>query len=203
MLKFKDLANFEIVHPELTIRRYQDSDFAGLAAIFEREFFRWFFTNYADCAEFVAEKMAEFEKGNLVMLVIVENSTQQIIGTSSLYEISLRHKRLELGSSWLARQHQGKHYNALIKLLLIDYLIMSLGFNRLQWKTDALNEKSKQAMLKLGFIYEGTLRRHAITASGRIRDSLVFALTDLDWECVKLVIEARIADKIKLARLDK
>lgn len=203
MLKFNDLANFEIVHPELTIRRYQDSDFAGLAAIFEREFFRWFFTNYADCAEFVAEKMAEFEKGNLVMLVIVENSTQQIIGTSSLYEISLRHKRLELGSSWLARQHQGKHYNALIKLLLIDYLIMSLGFNRLQWKTDALNEKSKQAMLKLGFIYEGTLRRHAITASGRIRDSLVFALTDLDWECVKLVIEARIADKIKLARLDK
>ena len=203
MLKFNDLANFEIVHPELTIRRYQDSDFAGLAAIFECEFFRWFFTNYADCAEFVAEKMAEFEKGNLVMLVIVENSTQQIIGTSSLYEISLRHKRLELGSSWLARQHQGKHYNALIKLLLIDYLIMSLGFNRLQWKTDALNEKSKQAMLKLGFIYEGTLRRHAITASGRIRDSLVFALTDLDWECVKLVIEARIADKIKLARLDK
>lgn len=203
MLKFNDLANFEIVHPELTIRRYQDSDFAGLAAIFEREFFRWFFTNYADCAEFVAEKMAEFEKGNLVMLVIVENSTQQIIGTSSLYEISLRHKRLELGSSWLARQHQGKHYNALIKLLLIDYLIMSLGFNRLQWKTDALNEKSKQAMLKLGFIYEGTLRRHAITASGRIRDSLVFALTDLDWERVKLVIKARVADKTKLARLDK
>ena len=153
MLKFNDLANFEIVHPELTIRRYQESDFAGLAAIFEREFFKWFFTNYADCEEFVAEKMAEFQKGNLVMLVIIENSTQQIIGTSSLYEISLRHKRLELGSSWLARQHQGKHYNALIKLLLIDYLIMSLGFNRLQWKTDALNEKSKQAMLKLGFIY--------------------------------------------------
>ena len=203
MLKFNDLANFEIVHPELTIRRYQESDFAGLAAIFEREFFKWFFTNYADCEEFVAEKMAEFQKGNLVMLVIIENSTQQIIGTSSLYEISLRHKRLELGSSWLARQHQGKHYNALIKLLLIDYLIMSLGFNRLQWKTDALNEKSKQAMLKLGFIYEGTLRRHAITASGRIRDSLVFALTDLDWERVKLVIEARIADKIKLTRLDK
>lgn len=80
---------------------------------------------------------------------------------------------------------------------------MSLGFNRLQWKTDALNEKSKQAMLKLGFIYEGTLRRHAITASGRIRDSLVFALTDLDWERVKLVIKARVADKTKLARLDK
>ena len=200
MLKFKDLVNLEIIHPEVTIRRYQESDFAGLAAIFEREFFRWFFTNYTDCAEFVAEKMAEFEKGNLVMLVIIENSTQQIIGTSSLYEISLRHKRLELGSSWLARNYQGMHYNALIKLLLIDYLIKQLGFNRLQWKTDALNEKSKQAMSKLGLIYEGTLRRHAITASGRVRDSLVFALTDLDWENVKLVIEARIADKIKVAR---
>ena len=58
-------------------------------------------------------------------------------------------------------------------------------------------------MLKLGLIYEGTLRRHAITASGRIRDSLVFALTDLDWESVKSLIQARIADKTKLARLDK
>ena len=40
-------------------------------------------------------------------------------------------------------------------------------------------------MLKLGFVYEGTLRRHAITYSGRVRDSLVFAVTDIDWQHVR------------------
>lgn len=197
MLKFNDLAQLEINHPEVTIRRYQETDFAGLEAIFERDFFTWFFTDYQSCQEFVAEKMAEFVKNSLIMLVIIDNQTQQIIGTSSLYEISLRHKRTELGSSWLARSYQGTHYNALIKLLLIEHLIVKFGFNRLQWKTDALNEKSKAAMLKLGFVHEGTLRRHAITFSGRVRDSLVFGVTDLDWPQVKALIQARIASKKK------
>lgn len=195
MFKFTDLANLEINHPEVTIRRYQGTDFAGLEAIFERDFFTWFFTDYQSCQEFVAEKMAEFAKNSLIMLVIIDNKTKQIIGTSSLYEISLRHKRTELGSSWLARSYQGTHYNALIKLLLIECLIEEFGFNRLQWKTDALNEKSKAAMLKLGFVHEGTLHRHAITYSGRVRDSLVFGVTDLDWPKVKVLIESRIIHK--------
>ncbi len=195
MFKFTDLANLEINHPEVTIRRYQETDFDGLDAIFERDFFTWFFTDYQSCQEFVAEKMAEFAKNSLIMLVIIDNKTNQIIGTSSLYEISLRHKRTELGSSWLARSYQGTHYNALIKLLLIECLIEEFGFNRLQWKTDALNEKSKVAMLKLGFVHEGTLRQHAITYSGRVRDSLVFAVTNLDLPQVKALIQARIIYK--------
>lgn len=203
MVKFYDLANLEIKHELFTIRRYREHDFAGLEAIFHQEFFTWFFTAYKNCREFVLEKMAEFEKGNLVMLVIIDNKTKQIIGTSSLYEISIRHKRLELGSSWLAEEYQGTFFNALVKYLLIDALIVRLGFNRLQWKTDALNEKSRNAMLKLGFVYEGTLHRHAITYSGRVRDSLVFAVTDNDWLKIQLIIAARIHKKALLSNVSE
>lgn len=203
MVKFYDLANLEIKHELVTIRRYREHDFAGLEAIFRQEFFTWFFTAYKNCREFVLEKMAEFEKGNLVMLVIIDNKTKQIIGTSSVYEISIRHKRLELGSSWLAEEYQGTFFNALVKYLLIDALIVRLGFNRLQWKTDALNEKSRNAMLKLGLVYEGTLHRHAITYSGRVRDSLVFAVTDHDWQKIQLIIAARIQKKALLSKVSE
>lgn len=195
MLLSDKLQNIEVKHQLVTIRNYRDGDLAGLSAIFNPEFFTWFFTAYATCKEFVNEKFAEVDKGNLAFLVIIDNQTGQIIGTSSLYEISLRHKRLEMGSSWLAKEYQGSGYNSLNKYLLIRYLIEDLGFNRIQWKTDALNEKSKQAMLKLGFVYEGTLRRHAVTYSGRVRDSLVFAVTDQDWPTVSGLIRERLNAK--------
>lgn len=194
-MNFHDLANLEIVNPLITIRSYKEEDFANLDAIFDPEFFKWFFTNYSTCKEFVSEKMAEYAKDNLVMYVIIDNSTNKIIGTSSLYEISFRHKRVEMGSSWLAKQYHGTQYNALAKYLMIDRLINKLGFNRIQWKTDALNEKSKAAMTKLGFIFEGTLHRHAITYSGRVRDSLIFAVTDQTWPEISQVINKRIQDK--------
>lgn len=192
MITFENLQNIHIQHELVTIRNYRDSDLDGLRAIFNPEFFTWFFTQYASCDDFIAEKLAEVAKENLALLVIVDNKTERIIGTSSLYEISFKHKRLEMGSSWLAKEYQGSGFNPLNKYLLIDYLINKLGFNRIQWKTDALNEKSKQAMLKLGFIHEGTLRRHAITQSGRVRDSLVFAVTDEDWGQISSIMSERI-----------
>lgn len=188
------LQNIYIKHQLVTIRNYTSQDKEGLTTIFNPEFFTWFFTAYQTCDEFINEKLNEINKGNLAFLVIIDNKTNQIIGTTSLYEISIRHKRLEMGSSWLSTEYQGTYYNALNKYLLIDYILNTLKFNRIQWKTDALNEKSKNAMLKLGFIHEGTLRRHAITYSGRVRDSLVFGVTDQDWDTVSKII----LDRIKL-----
>jgi RimJ/RimL family protein N-acetyltransferase len=197
-LNFSDLTHLVIEHPLLTIRPYQDSDFSGLSEIFDREFFTWFFTDYASCADFVAEKMNEVAKGDFVMYVLIDNQTNKIIGTSSLLEISLRHRRLEMGSSWLAKKYHGSHYNALAKYLFIEALIEKLGFLRIQWKTDALNQKSQVAMRKLGFVNEGTLHRHAITYSGRVRDSVIFAVTDISWNEVRQIIQQRIKDKAKI-----
>lgn len=194
-MNFQVLADLKISNDLVTIRRYHDDDFEQLNAIFSQEFFAWFFTNYSDCRQFVAEKMVDYGKNNLVMYVIIDNKTQQVIGTSSLYEISFRHKRLEMGSSWLAKSYHGSQYNASAKFLLIDTLINQLGFNRIQWKTDALNEKSKAAMTKLGFKFEGTLYRHAVTYTGRVRDSLVFAVTDVTWPEIKQIILQRIQHK--------
>lgn len=195
MATFYDLSHFEANNELISIRRYREGDYADLEAVFEQEFFIWFFTAYKTCRDFICEKMNEFERGNLIMLVIIDNKTNKVIGTSSLYDISLHHKRLEIGSSWLARNYQGSQYNALAKKLIISTLIEKLGFNRVQLKCDALNEKSKHAMLKLGFVYEGTLHRHAVTFSGRVRDSLVFAITDLDWSQILPVMNRRITEK--------
>ncbi len=196
MINFTELANMVIKNDLITIRKYQDSDFEQLEAIFKKEFFEWFFTNYDNCAQFVNEKLDEYNKQKLIMYVIIDNQTNRVIGTSSLYEISFRHKRLEMGSSWLAKEYHGTEYNSLAKYEFIRELIEVFKFNRIQWKTDGLNLKSQNAMLRLGFKHEGILERHAITYSGRVRDSFVFAVTDITWhKNVKQKILERIANK--------
>ena len=196
MIDFTTLADLLVINKDITIRRYQDADFTGLKAIFRQEFFEWFFTNYDNCEQFVIEKLAEYNKQKLIMYVIIDNNTNKIIGTSSLYEISFRHKRLEMGSSWLAEDYHGTKFNALAKLMLIRELIIKLCFNRIQWKTDALNLKSQNAMRKLGFKQEGILERHAITYTSRVRDSVIFAVTDVSLPVVEQQILTRIRDKL-------
>jgi RimJ/RimL family protein N-acetyltransferase len=60
-------------------------------------------------------------------------------------------------------------------------------------KTDALNQKSRNAILRIGAKEEGTLRKHLITWTGRIRDSVYFSILDSEWPEVKQKLEAKLA----------
>ncbi|MFT4286789.1 GNAT family N-acetyltransferase [Nocardioides sp.] len=64
--------------------------------------------------------------------------------------------------------------------LLIRHAFDDLGYRRFEWKCDSLNEPSRRAALRFGFVYEGRFRHHMIT-QGRNRDTDWFAITDADW----------------------
>jgi len=66
------------------------------------------------------------------------------------------------------------------------------GCVRVELKTDALNEKSRNAILRIGAKEEGTLRQHLITWTGRIRDTVYFSILDSEWSEVKAKIEQRL-----------
>jgi RimJ/RimL family protein N-acetyltransferase len=63
------------------------------------------------------------------------------------------------------------------------------GCFRVELKTDALNEKSRNAILRLGAKEEGTLRRHVVTWTGRVRDSVYFSILDSEWPAVRARLE--------------
>ena len=64
--------------------------------------------------------------------------------------------------------------------LMLDFLF-ARGFHRVEFRIDALNTRSQAAVLKLGAIRDGVLRRHKITHTGRFRDTHVMAILDTDW----------------------
>ena len=62
-------------------------------------------------------------------------------------------------------------------------------------KTDALNERSRRAILRLGAVEEGTLRKHVVTASGRVRDTVYFSVADEEWPRVEASLPEKLAHR--------
>ena len=59
-----------------------------------------------------------------------------------------------------------------------------LGYRRVEWKANNLNEPSKRAAIRLGFVFEGVFRNHMVV-KGRSRDTAWFSITDWEWPVVK------------------
>jgi RimJ/RimL family protein N-acetyltransferase len=78
------------------------------------------------------------------------------------------------------------------KLLLMQFVFETLKWNRVEYKTDARNQRSRDAILRLGATQEGIFRKHMVLADGVIRDSVYFSIVDSDWPEVKAALERRL-----------
>ncbi|MER5462411.1 GNAT family protein [Streptomyces sp. NPDC002668] len=118
-----------------------------------------------------------------------------MIGSTSLYELDLDQGRAEIGATWFDRSCWRGPYNAESKLLLFGHAFDDLGLTGIALRTDNLNERSQQALTRLGLIYEGTLRSHMVRQDGTRRDSLYYSLLTDEWPIVRDKLLTRIAAK--------
>jgi RimJ/RimL family protein N-acetyltransferase len=140
----------------------------------------------------VEKALAEREAGRLLPFVILERSSGEVLGSTRFMAIEAAHRRLEIGATWLKPSARGTRVNPEAKLLLLQYAFETLGCVRVEFKTDALNARSRAALLKLGAKEEGTLRNHMITASGRLRDSVYFSILPEEWPALRAGLQARL-----------
>jgi RimJ/RimL family protein N-acetyltransferase len=143
--------------------------------------------------DYVERALDEQRSGISLPFVIFETKTGEVIGSSRYMSIMPRHRRLEIGSTWLTVAHQRTRANTEAKLLLLTHAFETLGTIRVELKTDALNEKSRRAIARIGAVEEGTFRKHLITQSGRVRDTVYFSILDTEWPAIKTKLAARLA----------
>lgn len=116
----------------------------------------------------------------------------RVVGTSSLHDLFPQHRRVELGSTFFHPDVRGGAVNPASKRLLLQHAFDS-GIVRVEIITDGVNARSQAAIAKLGAVREGVLRRHKITHTGRVRDTVMFSITDQDWPDVRARLDARLA----------
>lgn len=134
-----------------------------------------------------------FEAGRDTPYAVRRLDDGRIVGTSSLHDLFPQHRRVELGSTFFHPDARGGAVNPASKRLLLQHAFDS-GIVRVEIITDGINARSQAAIAKLGAVREGLLRRHKITHTGRVRDTVMFAVTDQDWPEVRARLDARLAE---------
>lgn len=129
-------------------------------------------------------------------------SNEQLVGTTSFHHISSANRTVEIGSTFYRPEVRGTKVNPEVKLLLLEHAFSS-GALRVQLTVDSRNERSQAAVTKLGAVREGVLRRHLVTWTGHLRDTVVFSIIDTEWPDVRDRLRGRlgIADGFKTERL--
>jgi RimJ/RimL family protein N-acetyltransferase len=145
-----------------------------------------------DMRDYVERALAaQAERSALPFVVRVTDGT--VVGTTRYANIAVEHDRMEIGWTWYGLRWQRTAVNTECKLLLLRHAFDDLGAFRVELKTDALNARSRAAILRIGAVEEGTLRAHVRAADGRRRDSVYFGILRDAWPAVRARLEARLA----------
>jgi len=150
-----------------------------------------------DFQHVVDKALAEQERGESVVFATVERSSGKVIGGTRFMNIDCANRRVEIGSTWIAPAWQRSAVNTEAKFLMLRHAFEVWKCFRVELKTDALNQKSRNAILRIGAKEEGTLRRHVITWTGRVRDSVYFSILDSEWPEVKAKLEHKLATPLR------
>ena len=160
------------------------------------DIFRWIpysMKTREDFGMLIEKAFSEQDRGESVVFATVEHRSGRVIGSTRFMNIDRMNRRVEIGSTWIAPAWQRKAVNTEAKYLMLRHAFEVWGCMRVELKTDALNQKSRNAILRIGAKEEGTLRRHLVTWTGRVRDTVYFSILDSEWPDAKARLESRLA----------
>jgi RimJ/RimL family protein N-acetyltransferase len=182
------------------IRREHADMFWEVAKDALDDIFRWIpyrMQTREDFHNLIEKIFDEQEHGQSVAFATVERGSGRVIGSTRFMNIDRANRRVEIGSTWIAPAGQRTAVNIEAKYLMLQHAFEELKCIRVELKTDVLNQRSRNAILRLGAKEEGTLRSHGITWTGRVRDSIYFSILDTEWPGVKARLEEKLLSKLK------
>jgi RimJ/RimL family protein N-acetyltransferase len=163
---------------------------------FEGDLWRWTVVQPTDTAglrAWIDVAVAAADAGLEQPFATIDRSTGRAIGSTRFMSIVPDHRRLEIGWTWVALDHQRSGANREAKLLQMTHAFEVLGANRVEFKTDSLNTKANPGLLGIGATYEGTFRNHMVMPGGRLRHSTYYSVIKDEWPDVKARLEAKLA----------
>jgi RimJ/RimL family protein N-acetyltransferase len=151
------------------------------------------FEKEADVREFIETALKWQGEGTAVPFATVDKRNGLAVGSTRFANIAPEHRRAEIGWTWIAPAWQRTPINTEAKYLMLRHAFEVWGCVRVELKTNALNEKSRRAIARIGAKEEGTLRNHMVNPDGTFRDTVYYSIIDTEWPVVKLALEQMLA----------
>ena len=166
---------------------------AGLCAIgLDPDLWRWTINVCATPEQlraYLDAALAEQRAGRSLPFATVDAVSGRIAGCTRFGNIDTRHRKAEIGWTWVGRDFQRSHVNTEAKYLMLRHAFETWDCVRVELKTNALNRRSRDAMLRIGCVEEGVLRQHMISDTGARRDTVYYSILDAEWPAVKERLE--------------
>ena len=174
-----------LIHNNVTLRPMQESDIEPLWRITQPETFTHMLNQLQTYEEF--EKWMDAGLNQMttsdatIVYTVVDSETNEVMGSTRMYSIDFVNKSCEIGSTFYGESYQRTHVNSTTKYLLLSYAFETLGFIRVQFKTDADNLRSQKAIERIGASKEGILRNERIRSTGLPRNAVVYSIINDEW----------------------
>ncbi|MEP0365419.1 MAG: GNAT family protein [Cyclobacteriaceae bacterium] len=143
--------------------------------------------------KWMEQRVEMAKEGKWYAFVVNYKKENRPVGLSCYLNIDEANLCIEIGGTWYGKAYQGTEVNPNSKLLLMTYVFETLGYERLEYKTDVLNSRSRRAIEKLGAKLDGILRSNRIVQNGRRRDTVYYSILKSEWPEIKQKLEERIA----------
>ncbi|MGC2034211.1 MAG: GNAT family protein [Thermoplasmata archaeon] len=141
----------------------------------------------------ITELLERQADGTDLPFAVLDRSNDRPIGMSRYLEIDRPNSGVEIGGTWLGREHWRTPLNTEMKLLMLCYAFEVGGVHRVQIKTDLRNERAQRAIERLGAVREGILREHVLLGTGYRRSSVYYSVLEDEWPSVQLRLEGLLA----------
>jgi RimJ/RimL family protein N-acetyltransferase len=148
-----------------------------------------------EMAAYIRSALDAQAAGTALPFATVERASGRVVGSTRFMNIEVANRKVEIGSTWIARPWQRSAVNTEAKYLMLRHAFETWGCNRVELKTDSLNQRSRNAILRIGAQHEGIFRNHMVTWSGRLRHTAWYSIIDSEWPQVKLMLEAKFAPR--------
>ena len=123
--------------------------------------------------------------GSMIPFSVWDIQRNCLCGMTSYMHIDSKHKRLEIGSTWLSTYSQRSGLNTQMKYLMLEHAFQEFECIAVEFRTHIMNTQSRRAIERLGAKLDGILRSHQIMRDGSLRDTCVYSVTRAEWPSVK------------------
>lgn len=131
-------------------------------------------------------------RDDLIMWAQIDTASDEVAGVTTYYDIDPTLRTVAIGHTWIGSRFWRSGLNTEAKLLLLRRAFDDLGCVRVVWHADIRNERSQNAIVRLGAQREGVMRKHRTRRDGSWRDTVTFSMTDDEWPAAREALEAKL-----------
>ena len=137
---------------------------------------------------YVATAVDHYYQRTAIPFIVFDKQKNTYVGCTRFMNMNWEHKVLEIGATWIGREFQGTGLNDNMKFLMLQYAFEILNFEKVEFRIDERNVRSRKAVEKLGATLEGILRKNVYLKDGFKRNTCCYGILKEEWEGIKKLV---------------